>query len=139
MADKAKEKSARKRKKGGKPQNSFWRTLMLVGGASILTLIIVVMLLSNFFDVPALKSPGNVISRVMTPVQTIFSGAVNVVGNYFRTLNSGQGGGANPISNITGGCLGYFTAASISRSDTLIYHPEEVQDATDYLPPLKGK
>lgn len=59
--------------------------------------------------------------------------------DYFRTLSSGQGGGANPISNITGGCLGYFTAASISRSDTLIYHPEEVQDATDYHPQFSEK
>ena len=86
MADKAKEKSARKRKKGGKPQNSFWRTLMLVGGASMLTLIIVVMLLSNFFDVPMLRQPGIAISRIMTPIQSFFTGAVNMVGNYFRTL-----------------------------------------------------
>ena len=59
--------------------------------------------------------------------------------NYFRTLTSGQGGGANPISNITGGCLGYFTAASVSRSDTLIYRLEDVQDASDYHPQFSGK
>lgn len=59
--------------------------------------------------------------------------------DYFRTLISGQSGGANPISNITGGCLGYFTAASICRSDTLIYRPEEVLDATDYHPQFSGK
>ena len=59
--------------------------------------------------------------------------------NYFRTLTSGQGGGANAISNITGGCLGYFTAASVSRSDTLIYRLEEVQDASDYHPQFSGK
>lgn len=86
MADKGKAKNARKRKKGEKPQNSFWRNLMLVGGASLLTIIIVVMLLSNFFDVPILRQPGNVISTVMTPVQSFFTGAVNVVGDYFRTL-----------------------------------------------------
>ena len=86
MADKGKAKNARKRKKNEKPQNSFWRNLMLAGGATLLTLIIVVMLLSNFFDVPALKTPGNVISHVMTPIQSFFTGAVNVVGNYFRTL-----------------------------------------------------
>ena len=39
MAEKGKEKTARKRKKGGKPQNSFWRNLMLIGGATLLTLI----------------------------------------------------------------------------------------------------
>ncbi len=59
--------------------------------------------------------------------------------DYFRTLISGQSGGANPISNITGGCLGYFTAASICRSDTLIYRPEEVLDATDYHPQFSGE
>ena len=59
--------------------------------------------------------------------------------DYFRTLISGQSDGANPISNITGGCLGYFTAASISRSDTLIYRPEEVLDATDYHPQISGE
>lgn len=86
MADKEKAKNARKRKKGEKPQKSFWRNLMLIGGASLLTLIIVVMLLSNFFDVPMLRRPSSLISNVMTPVQTFFTGAVNVVGNYFRTL-----------------------------------------------------
>ena len=50
MADKEKAKNARKRKKNEKPQKSFWRNLMLIGGASLLTLIIIVMLLSNFFD-----------------------------------------------------------------------------------------
>ncbi len=86
MAEKGKEKNARKRKKGGKPQNSFWRNLMLIGGATLLTLIIAMMLMSNFFDVPILRAPGNMVSTVMTPVQTFFSGAVNVVGGYFRTL-----------------------------------------------------
>ncbi len=72
--------------------------------------------------------PGDTVTiQLMTIDQPTF--------DYFRTLNSGQGGGANPVSNISGGCLGYFTAASISRSDTLIYRPEEVQDAVDYLPP----
>lgn len=86
MADKEKAKNARKRKKNEKPQKSFWRNLMLIGGASLLTLIIIVMLLSNFFDVPMLRRPSSLISNVMTPVQTFFTGAVNVVGNYFRTL-----------------------------------------------------
>ena len=68
MAEKGKEKTARKRKKGGKPQNSFWRNLMLIGGATLLTLIIAMMLMSNFFDVPILRTPGNMVSTVMTPV-----------------------------------------------------------------------
>ena len=47
---------------------------MLIGGASLLTLIIIVMLLSNFFDVPMLRRPSSLISNVMTPVQTFFTG-----------------------------------------------------------------
>ena len=47
---------------------------------------------------------------------------------YFRTLISGQGGGANPKSNISGGCLGYFMAASISRADTVVFHLDNVPD-----------
>ena len=87
MAEKEKAKNnARKKKKGDRPRNSFMRNLLLAGGASLLVLIIVVMLLSNFFDVPALRRPGTVISNVMTPVQSFFTGAVNMVGGYFRTL-----------------------------------------------------
>lgn len=47
---------------------------------------------------------------------------------YFRTLISGQGEGANPVSNITGGCLGYFMASSITHADTLILHLDDVKE-----------
>ena len=39
---------------------------------------------------------------------------------YFKSLQSGQRGGANPQSNITGGCLGYFTAGNISRANPIV-------------------
>ena len=41
---------------------------------------------------------------------------------YYQSLSVGQRMGANPISNITGGCLGYFAAGSVSRADTIIYN-----------------
>ncbi len=47
---------------------------------------------------------------------------------YFRTLISGQSGGANPKSNISGGCQGYFMAAGISRADTVVLHLDNVPD-----------
>jgi len=43
---------------------------------------------------------------------------------YFKTLSAGQRGGANPKGNITGGCLGYFTATSITRATPIVYHAE---------------
>ena len=51
---------------------------------------------------------------------------------YFRTLISGQGGGANPVSNITGGCLGYFMAAGVARADTVTFRLSEVPDYAEY-------
>ena len=49
---------------------------------------------------------------------------------YFRTLFSGQGSGANPIGNISGGCLGYFMAAGITHADTVVFHLNDVTDFT---------
>jgi len=43
---------------------------------------------------------------------------------YFKSLSSGQRGGANPKSNIEGGCLGYFTAGNVSRANPVVYHPD---------------
>ena len=42
--------------------------------------------------------------------------------DFFRTLVVGQNGRANPVGNISGGCLGYFSAAHISRAKDVIYH-----------------
>ncbi len=42
--------------------------------------------------------------------------------DFFRSLIVGQNGRANPISNISGGCLGYFSAASITRAEEVVYH-----------------
>ena len=40
--------------------------------------------------------------------------------DFFRSMISGQNGGANPISNIKGDvCIGYFTAANITHADTI--------------------
>ena len=47
---------------------------------------------------------------------------------YFRTLFSGQSGGANPVSNISGGCLGYFMAAGVAHADTIIFHRDDVME-----------
>ena len=44
--------------------------------------------------------------------------------DFFTSLRAGQGGGANPRSNITGGCLGYFAAGSVTHADTVVYHQQ---------------
>lgn len=41
---------------------------------------------------------------------------------YYQSLGVGQRMGANPSSNITGGCMGYFAAGSVSHADTVIYN-----------------
>jgi hypothetical protein len=41
--------------------------------------------------------------------------------DYYQSLSTGQRMGANPISNIKGGCQGYFVAGNVTRSDTLYY------------------
>lgn len=46
---------------------------------------------------------------------------------YFTSLKAGQSGGANPRSNLTGGCLGYFTAGSVSRADTLVFYYDSIK------------
>lgn len=49
---------------------------------------------------------------------------------YFRSLSAGQGNGANPKSNISGGCLGYFSACSITHAETVIYRASDVVDVS---------
>lgn len=48
--------------------------------------------------------------------------------DYFSSLRAGQRGGANPRSNITGGCLGYFAAGFITHSDTIVFNRRTVAE-----------
>ena len=50
--------------------------------------------------------------------------------DYFSSLRAGQSGGANPASNISGGCLGYFTAGSVTRTDTIVFRRSSVKQWT---------
>lgn len=47
--------------------------------------------------------------------------------DYFTSLRAGQSGGANPRSNLSGGCLGYFTAGSVTRADTMVFHYDSIK------------
>ncbi len=40
--------------------------------------------------------------------------------DYFYSLDAGESNGSNPISNITGGCLGYFSASTITQISYVI-------------------
>ena len=40
---------------------------------------------------------------------------------YYQSLSTGQRMGANPLGNLSGGCLGYFLAGSVTRADTVRY------------------
>lgn len=46
---------------------------------------------------------------------------------YYQSLGVGQRMGANPISNITGGCLGYFTAGCVTHADTVVYRSKNLK------------
>ena len=54
--------------------------------------------------------------------------------DYFASLRAGQGNGANPRSNLTGGCLGYFTAGSVTRADTLVFRYDAVKPKATFIP-----
>lgn len=41
--------------------------------------------------------------------------------DYLTSLRAGQSGGANPKTNMTGGCQGYFTAGTVTRADTIVF------------------
>ncbi len=47
--------------------------------------------------------------------------------DYFQSLRAGQSGGANPRSNLSGGCLGYFTAGSLMHADTLVFSYDSIK------------
>jgi hypothetical protein len=47
--------------------------------------------------------------------------------DYFTSLRAGQSGGANPRSNLSGGCLGYFTAGCVTRADTMVFHYDSIK------------
>lgn len=46
---------------------------------------------------------------------------------YLSSLRAGQGQGANPRTNLTGGCQGYFAAGSVTHADTLVFRRENVK------------
>ena len=52
--------------------------------------------------------------------------------DYFTSLRTGQNGGANPRSNLTGGCLGYFTAGSVTRADTLVFRYDAIKEEATF-------
>lgn len=58
--------------------------------------------------------------QLMTIDQTVF--------DYYSSLRAGQRGGANPRSNITGGCLGYFAAGSITHTDTIVFKRSNIRE-----------
>lgn len=54
--------------------------------------------------------------------------------DYFSSLRAGQSGGANPRTNISGGCLGYFAAGSVTRTDTIVFRRSNVKEWRLYSP-----
>lgn len=50
--------------------------------------------------------------------------------DYFTSLRAGQRNGANPRTNISGGCLGYFAAGSVTRTDTIVFRRSDIKEWT---------
>ena len=50
--------------------------------------------------------------------------------DYLHSLRTGQRNGANPAGNISGdNCLGYFTAASVTHADTLVFSYDAIRSS----------
>ena len=50
--------------------------------------------------------------------------------DYLHSLRTGQQNGANPAGNISGdNCLGYFTAASVTHADTLVFSYDAIRSS----------
>lgn len=47
--------------------------------------------------------------------------------DYYASLRTGQNNGANPRSNIIGGCLGYFAAMGITRTAPQVFRRQNVR------------
>ena len=54
--------------------------------------------------------------------------------DYLTSLRAGQSNGANPRSNLIGGCLGYFTAGSVTHADTLVFHYDAIKPKATFIP-----
>ena len=54
--------------------------------------------------------------------------------DYLTSLHAGQSNGANPRSNLIGGCLGYFTAGSVTHADTLVFHYDAIKPKATFIP-----
>lgn len=48
--------------------------------------------------------------------------------NYLNELRSGQNNGVNPRSNISGGCLGYFAAGTVTRTAPVVFRRNDVSE-----------
>ena len=75
--------------------------------------------------------------RILYDGDSIFCQLMTIdrpVYDYFSSLRAGQSGGANPRSNITGGCLGYFAAGSVTRTDTLVFTRSSVTEWKNAIP-----
>lgn len=69
--------------------------------------------------------------RILYDGDSIFCQLMTIdrpVYDYFASLRAGQSGGANPRSNIAGGCLGYFAAGSVTRTDTIVFSRSSVME-----------
>lgn len=51
---------------------------------------------------------------------------------YLTSLRAGQSGGANPKTNLTGGCAGYFTAASVTRTAPVVFSYKDVKQEASF-------
>ncbi len=70
----------------GQERDSGLRRALTWGLCALLFVAVALMTLSNFLDVPALKTPENVVGRVITPVQRFFSNITESVSSYVRML-----------------------------------------------------
>ena len=82
-----KKKSRKKRKSSDQEERrGFVRSLVIAGVCVFLFLMVAVMVVSNFVSHPLLNVPRQFVTRLITPVQNLFSGVTESVADYLRTL-----------------------------------------------------
>lgn len=83
---KKKKKRKKKRKSADDDRRSFVKSLAIICICGVLFVTVALMVVSNFVDSPLLALPRQMVTKVITPVQSVFSQVTDSVVSYLRML-----------------------------------------------------
>ena len=81
-------KNSRKKKKKQQEDDrrGFIRSMMVIVVCAVLFIMVALMVLSNFISHPLLALPRKMVTSIITPIQSAFTGVTDSVVGYLRTL-----------------------------------------------------